>query len=766
MTTSKAKYEETQVAEDYSHSLYGPEEDGNVEALVARLPLPAAVWDGVAIDSGSEDYTAVYRNKGLGGRLIANIHPSLDTFNKLFNNSAKLFARRPCFGYRKYDYATGTSEKQFSSFTYAEVNQRRMDLGSGVLHVLRTNPYKDRGSASHAKIDNHLRDWRRYGKNTGTQEDNCSFIVSIFSPNRLEWVLSDLACSAYSLANTALYDTLGPDATKFILDSTRSPIIICSKDKVKLLLDLKRGFPDMLGDLICIVSMDPLFRESEHASMGKADQALVAYAQEVNVSLFDIDQVEKFGRMFPTKELPPTANTLYTVSFTSGTTGSKPKGVMVNQGNAATSVTFVASGLPQTNNGRAFIFLPLTHIYERKTTGFALTTGYYLGFPQLTVNSPQPVNSFENLIEDWRIFKPTYVSTVPRILNKIESVVKAAVAECDGETTKQLQKIFAYKIKKQAEKDEAEGYHEEYDEYPAYKNLRSIVGFDNLLWTQTASAPISPATIVYLKAALNIGVRQMYGLTETYGASTQGGGYECKPGSCGSVGIGCEVKLQDLPAMGYRARDNMGEVLYRGPQVFKGYYRNKEATDSSFDKDGWFHSGDVAMIDRNNGRLFIIDRVKNFFKLSQGEYVSPEKVENTYLSCNPILAQLYVHGDSLKSFLVGIVGVDYGPGLRFLRDSCGYNSADLPPDQLVAHLNKRKNKITLLKTINTAVGPRLQGFEKLHNIDIDINPLTVQKNVVTPTFKIKRAIAAKYFADVFHKLYDQEHSLILVKSKL
>lgn len=765
MSVRMQKYKEMSDTEDFSHSLFGPEENANVDSLITRLPFdPNSIIDSVAIDSVNKPYTPTYRNQRIPDRLVSNIHPQLNTYEKLFKNSAKVFRDKPCLGGRPYDYEKGQSGSYFKSYSYGEVDERRLNLGSGILHVLQNNPFKTK-SVGHQKIDNHLRDWKKYGRVEGDREDNCSFIVSIFSANRLEWVLSDLACSAFSLTNTALYDTIGPDATRHILELTKSPLVISSKDKIKVVIDLKRQFPEELRDLISLVSMDPLFHNSGNSKIQAEDHSLVTYAKEYGIILLDISEVEGIGSSHRVDELPPTPETMYTVSFTSGTTGARPKGVILTQENAATAVTFLSSTMRQIENGKAFIFLPLTHIYERKTTGFALAAGYYLGFPQLTVNpNGKPTNPFENLMEDLTIFKPHYLSLVPRILTKMESLTKSAIADSEKETAETLNRIVNYKLRKHIEADGSNGYHEEYDNFGPYKDLRSRFGFDNLLWTQTASAPISPLTLVYLKAGLNIGLRQLYGLTESFGAVSLSDEYEAEPGSCGSIGIGCEMKLQEVPAMGYLAEENKGELLLRGPQIFKGYYRNPEETASALDKDGWFHTGDIGRINPKTGRLYIIDRLKNFFKLAQGEYISPEKIENTYLSSNPILSQLYVHGDSLQPYLVGIVGIEYAAGLKFMDDACGYKSP-LSPEQLITELNKAENKKKFLTKINSTLQGKLLGFEKLHNIDIDINPLTVDKDVVTPTLKIKRGIASKYFKGIFDNLYG-EGSIVRVKSKL
>ncbi|KAG7663115.1 FAA24, partial [[Candida] subhashii] len=152
--------------------------------------------------------------------------------------------------------------------------------------------------------------------------------------------------------------------------------------------------------------------------------------------------------------------------------------------------------------------------------------------------------------------------------------------------------------------------------------------------------------------------------------------------------------------------------------------------------------------------------VKNFFKLQQGEYISPEKIENRYLSSNPMISQLYVHGDSLKEYLVGIVGIEYEKGLKFLNQ-LGYNKIGMSSEEMLIEMNSVNVKSKFLDMINKNVNGKLHGFEILHNIHIEINPLTVERDVVTPTFKIKRPVASRFFGAIFHRLYEIEQSLVL-----
>ncbi|RLV89939.1 Long-chain-fatty-acid-CoA ligase [Spathaspora sp. JA1] len=741
-----------------STSLFSPQ-DFSKEVALSHLPLkPNVICDSVPIKGEfNANYSSVFRNKALANRMINNVHPELNTHYKLFANAAAMFKDKPCLGSRSYDYVKKTSGGEFNYLTFDEVNEKRKRIGSGFIRSLLVNPYKSH-SVAHKKIDNHLRDWMNYGSRASGRnniefeiEKSNSFILSIFASNRMEWILTDLACSSYSITNTALYDTLGPEVTQYILQLTESPIVVCSMDKINQLLELKKKFPKELANFISIVSMDPIELISNE---------LFKLAQELQVTIQDLNQIEELGRSSPIKELPPNPDTLYTISFTSGTTGSRPKGAMVHQSMAAAYITCLLCFEPQAgDHDKAFIFLPLTHIYERETSAFALCSGYYLGFPQLTIGKKN-VNAFTDLIDDLRIFKPHYFSIVPRLLTRLEGLLKSKIKELDQSNQEKVNKIIDFKITQQAKADGSTGFDYILDQFKPYRNLREFVGFDNIKWVQTASAPVAGSTLIYLKASLNIGIRQLYGLTESGGAITSTNAYESSPGSCGSIGLTGEFKLRNARDMGYNIDELKGELLLRGPQIFKGYYYNKAETDVVFNEDGWFHTGDIASVDKK-GRITIIDRVKNFFKLQQGEYISPEKIENRYLSSNPMISQLYVHGDSLKSYLVGVVGIEYEQGLKFLNQEFGYNKIAISSEELLEELNKVDIKTKFLQIMNSNVKDKLNGFEILHNIHLEINPLTVERDVVTPTFKIRRPIASKFFGKVFHKLYEIEQSLVI-----
>ncbi|CAI5758136.1 unnamed protein product [Candida verbasci] len=743
----------------------------SIDEAFSKLPLNDDVTVSVPLqNTKTDEFSSIYRNKVIGSRsdLLLCVHPSLDTHQKLINFACKKFANRPCLGYRPYNYDQLSSENYYKSFNYNDVYNRKNAIGSGILKHLINNPYLDLNLISHQKVKNHLKNWSNYGIPKSCRsnidyeiEKNCSFILSIYSTNRLEWLLVDIACSSYSITNTALYETLGPDVSQYILNLTECPIVVTTNDKVEKVIDLKRRYPNELNNLISVVSMDPI---------SLIPKQVIDQAKDLKLVVTDLFEIEKIGHANLMDQLPPNKEAIFTISFTSGTTGSRPKGVMISQGQACAYVSFLLCIEPQAKlNDIAYIYLPLTHLYERQTSMFAFSTGYHLCFPQITIGQSNN-NNFELMINDLKILRPTYMSIVPRLLTKLESHIKNKIKELSSNEATRVNEIIEYKINQHSKYDGNDGFNNNYDNYQPYKTLRESIGFDNMKWVQSASAPISPNTIIYLKASLNMGLRQLYGLTESGAAITSSVEYEAKPGTNGSIAPTGEFKLRNVKDMGYCYNNLQGELMLRGPQMFKGYYYNQEETLKAVTEDGWFHSGDIATIDKETGRISIIDRVKNFFKMSQGEYVSPEKIENCYVSSNPQITQLFVYGNSLKSYLIGIVGIEFEKGLKWLNEEIGINKLDMTEHELLSTMNQKDVKLKFLKLLNSNVRDKLNGFEILHNIHIEINPLTVEREVVTPTFKLRRPIASKFFANILNKLYEFEESLInetkLIASKL
>lgn len=231
-----------------------------------------------------------------------------------------------------------------------------------------------------------------------------------------------------------------------------------------------------------------------------------------------------------------------------------------------------------------------------------------------------------------------------------------------------------------------------------------------------------------------------------------------KTGTCGGIAPGTEACLLSVPDMEYTVDDKpfpRGELLIRGPCVFKEYFKNPEETAKAFTDDGWFKTGDIASID-DLGRFQIIDRRKNVLKLAQGEYVSPERIEGVLLSGCNYLAQAFVHGDSLQTFLVAIVGVQ--PDIFAPYASKILNSKIEATDMAAirAACADEKVKVQVLKDLDkVSRRNKLMGYERVKGVRLEVEPFSIENETLTPTLKLKRPIAARKFRSILDELYEE-----------
>lgn len=211
-------------------------------------------------------------------------------------------------------------------------------------------------------------------------------------------------------------------------------------------------------------------------------------------------------------------------------------------------------------------------------------------------------------------------------------------------------------------------------------------------------------------------------------------------GHVGGPTAAVEIALFDVPEMGYLHTDTdhrgqpcegRGEICVRGPNVFIGYYKDEEKTKETIDSEGWLHSGDIGLW-RPDGSLQIVDRKKNIFKLSQGEYVAPEKIENILLQ-SMFIAQIFVYGDSLQSSLVAIVVPEEEVVMNWAKQQ---NLHEQSFDSLCR--SERLNETILMDIETKSREMGLKGFETVRGIALEANLFTLENGLMTPTFKLKR----------------------------
>ena len=254
----------------------------------------------------------------------------------------------------------------------------------------------------------------------------------------------------------------------------------------------------------------------------------------------------------------------------------------------------------------------------------------------------------------------------------------------------------------------------------------------------TASAPMNPDTLMSLKVILGIHIHEVYGQTETCGPVTGTHQADRTRGHVGGSIPSCVVRLKDVPEMDYYSTDSpnpRGEICFKTSHPFSGYFKQPEKTAEAFDEDGFILSGDVGAI-MPNGAIKIVDRVKNIFKLSQGEYIAPEKIENVYNQCE-LIAQIFCYGDSLQAYLVAIVVPDMEQVEKWAQ------AKGISMEGILENEDLRKD--THEQIIQKGTEFQLSNLEKPKQIWLSPIGFSMENDCITPTFKIKRNGAKKLF---------------------
>lgn len=532
--------------------------------------------------------------------------------------------------------------------------------------------------------------------------------------------LADFGIISQSLYSVSLYETLGPDTTEYIINHAELPCVICSLPHIPTLLKLAPRIPS----LKVIVSLDPI-DAGEQAGYTKSD-VLNAMAAQHGIKIFSLDDVVAIGARSGRKPRPPRKEDISTINYTSGTTG-MPKGVVLTHGNALAGICGARANGTARHGDVHISYLPLAHIYGRMLDLTALGEGARVGYFH---------GDIAGLVDDMKILGPTGFMSVPRLFNKFSSAIRSATVEADGFKGSLSRHIIETKkanMKKPS--GQASNTHLLYDRIWTPK-VKAAVGLQRAHSMISGSAQLDPDVHEFLRAAFGNSFLQGYGLTETFAvASVQLRG-DFSIGNVGPPAPCVEACLESVPDMEYFVTDKpcpRGELLLRGPGIFREYYKNEEETKKAIDADGWFHTGDVAEID-SLGRIKIIDRKKNVLKLSQGEYISPERIENVYLGSQGIASTAYVHGDPNKSNLVGIFGIDpvaFAPfASKILKkpiDPADVTSLKAATGEAAV----RKAFLKILDDIGRS--HKFNSFERVRNCSLHVDPFTIDNELLTPT---------------------------------
>nr|CBX25302.1 hypothetical_protein [Oryza brachyantha] len=435
-------------------------------------------------------------------------------------------------------------------------------------------------------------------------------------------------------------------------------------------------------------------------------------------AIFCVPQTLSTGKMSSKPFRRPKPEDIATICYTSGTTGT-PKYIS---------------------------YLPLAHIYERVNQIALLHYGVAIGFYQ---------GDNLKLMDDLAALRPTVFASVPRLYNRIYAAITNAVKESGG----LKEKLFhaAYNAKRKAIIN-GRNPSPMWDKL-VFNKIKTRLGGRVRLMSSGAS-PLSADVMEFLRICFGGIVIEGYGMTETSCVITTMDIDDRLIGHVGPPNPSCEIKLVDVPEMNYTSEDQpcpRGEICVRGPTIFCGYYKDEIQT--VIDEDGWLHTGDIGLW-LPGGRLKIIDRKKNIFKLAQGEYIAPEKIENVYAKCK-FIAQCFIYGDSFNSSLVAVVAVE-PEVLKAWAASEGIQFEDLR--QLCADPRARSAVLADMDSIGKEA--QLRGFEFAKNVTLVAEPFTLENGLLTPTFKVKRPQAKAYFAKEIADMYAQLREAEPTKPKL
>lgn len=551
--------------------------------------------------------------------------------------------------------------------------------------------------------------------------------LGIFMGNCVEWVLAEFACHYQKFISVPMYTSLATDALAHVVRQTEMAVAICTCELAQRLLEVS----EQTRLEIVVVTDTP-------------SEELLRQADAQSISIRTLQGVEAEGAqgLVEPEQLPMPQDTA-TIIYTSGTVG-LPKGVVITHANFLATLTAIS----HMQHGYVFTpfsaktdcsmgFLPLAHCLGRMVVHIMVASGVKTAFPRSDPGT---------LMEDLNALQPTIFVGVPRVFNRIQDKVLSAVRLKGGLPSALFQ--YAYSTKR-GNLGKGQVSHWLWDRV-IFKPLRDKFG-GQLRLIVSGSAPISAEALEFLRCCFSCDVVEGYGLSETIGPSSITSVEETESGNVG-VPIPCaQMKLRDVSDLDYRVTDQpypRGEILIKGDHVARQYFKLPELTSEMFTEDGWLCTGDIGTID-SFGRFRVIDRKNNMFKLAQGLFIAPERIENIYAD-HFIVNQCFVYGDSLRHWLVAIIVPDHELLLMFVKNK-GIQVDGSPKD------------ICKDPGVVRAVLDELAGWGRAHGLCGYENPKNIMLSqesfeglgLLTPTFKLKRREAIRHFKSTLEDLYTQ-----------
>jgi long-chain acyl-CoA synthetase len=537
--------------------------------------------------------------------------------------------------------------------------------------------------------------------------------VCILSTNRPDWHVADLGGLSAGAITVPIYATNSPSQAAYIAGHSEAKVVFVENEDQLRKIEKERS---ELPELKHAVTFEDIpasadgfaFRLRELQERGRA---------------FDRDNPGEFdGR---SDHASP--DDVATIVYTSGTTGN-PKGAMLTHHNVIWTAEHLLEVFDeQPGTGRRLSYLPLSHIAERMTSDFTqVYNGAEVWFAE----------SLDTLLRDLVECKPTVFFAVPRVWEKFHQGILAKLAALPDEQRQMAEGAIeiskaVVEMRQEGEEPIPEMLHGlEQAEAALFAPARAALGLDQCEVFVSGAAPIN-AEILKFFHAIGIRIAEVYGQTEDTGPTSLNPNERIKIGTVGPAIPGVEVKIADD-----------GEVLVRGGNVFKGYYKNGEATAEMLE-GGWMHSGDVGFLDED-GYLTITDRKKDLIITASGKNIAPQELENR-LKFHPLISQAVVVGDR-RPYLTALITLDAEALAKFAAEK-GLGTDD------PAELSQRPEVAGAIEGAVQAVNSEFSRPEQIKRWEILPRDFLQEEDELTPTLKVRRrAIIGKY-ADQIDALY-------------
>jgi long-chain acyl-CoA synthetase len=536
--------------------------------------------------------------------------------------------------------------------------------------------------------------------------------VALLCATRPEWTYADFGITATGAVVVPIYPTNSPEECEWVAGNSGARAIICENaEQVAKIAGVRANLPE----LETVVVIDPSGDRGEAGDeRSEAVDAITLEALRERGRGRDPEELEERTAAI-TREQP------YTIIYTSGTTG-PPKGCILTHGNYRDVVSMCERDAVVQAGDVAYLFLPLAHSFalliQLAVLDMGATLAYVAGGPK-------------DIIVELSEVRPTYLPSVPRIFEKLYTLVTAhGDAEQIRAATQVGLKVRQLQAAGQEVPAELQAHFDQAEE-ALFKNVRAAFG-GRLRQATSGAAPIATEILEFFFAC-GVPVLEGYGMTETATAATVSTIDSYRLGSVGRALPGLEIRI---------AED--GEVLLKGPNIFQGYYRNDDASFGAI-IDGWLHTGDLGRVDED-GFLFITGRKKDIIITAGGKNLTPANLEND-LKSSRWISQAVMHGDR-RPYPVAVITLDPEEIVHFAREQ------GLPEDP--AALAREPKVVELIQGELDRVNERYAQAEQIKKFALLEHDLSQETGELTPTLKVKRNVVNEKYADVIEALYAED----------